>query len=70
MRAAEYALFACAALLPVLWFTNVLRPSRRVLVLAVLLLATFGFLLLRLGEDRAVRGPYQPARLQDGRIVP
>ena len=70
MRFAELALMSLPVLLLVAWFAGLRHTSQRVLMACALLLGGIGAGLLWFGAQRAVRGPYVPARLQGDQIVP
>lgn len=56
--------------LVVAWFLGLRHASLRLFMAIALLLAALGAALYWISERRVVTGPYSPARLQDGRVVP
>ncbi len=70
MRAIEAALLFIPVALAIAWWYGIRGLSLRGVVAAVLLLAGFEAALFWAGSDRAVRGHYVPAHVEDGRVVP
>jgi hypothetical protein len=70
MRTIEILLMSLPLLLIGAWFAGLRHASYRVFLAIALLLAGLGGALYWLSEDRAFTGPYNPASLQNGRVVP
>jgi hypothetical protein len=52
------------------WFMGLRHASYRVFMAITLLLAAMGGALFWMSAERAFIGPYNPAHLQDGKIIP
>ncbi len=70
MRWAEAVLLCVPAVMLAIWWFGPRHFSRRAIAAAFVALAAYAALLLYLAEGRAITGAYQPARLQNGQIIP
>jgi hypothetical protein len=70
MRYADIALALIPIALLIAWAAGVRGLSPRGIVIALTLLACIGASLVWMGHERGFTGRYQPARLDDGRVVP
>ncbi len=69
MRFAEYALLLVPIGVLVAWFYGIRGLSLRGLAAFGVLIAAIGFALYFAGAARVFHGSYQPAKLEDGRVV-
>jgi hypothetical protein len=70
MRTIELVLMSLPLLLIAAWFIGLRHASYRVFMAIAVLLAAIGGALYWLSTQRAFTGPYNPAHLQDGKIIP
>ncbi len=70
MRLAELVLISLPGLLVLAWFLGLRHAGYRSLMVVALLLAALGIAMYLIGQSDRFTGPYDPARLQGGRVVP
>jgi hypothetical protein len=70
MRFVELLLMSLPFLLVLAWFLGARHASFRALTAVACALAALGVLLVWMGDRRSFSGPYRPAHLENGKVVP